>query len=246
MNADEEIRNGELDEMLAGEDETALGTAPGERDLEPDEPGGDEPPPAPPAPEFLADAGTADIGMPDEEATDELVGDDMDAAEWAALDGALPIEEPAMPADAQTFAAAGPDESEWEDVEARLAHLEAVQQQVVAAARAHEAARVRRKVVASTTGAGAAGFIPLLLQLVDALSLSPQVAATVTTAVAALGALVAGYFTPDRAPVLPPSPQSVAASPLDVVPLAPLPPAPAPRRPARHGPAAQHRSSGHA
>ena len=34
MNADEEIRNGELDEMLAGEDETALGTAPGERDIE--------------------------------------------------------------------------------------------------------------------------------------------------------------------------------------------------------------------
>jgi hypothetical protein len=241
MNADDETRNGELEEMLAGEDETALGTAQGERDLGPDEPGGAEPPPAPPAPEFLADAGTADIGMPDEEATDELVGDDMDAAEWAALDAAPPMEDPAMPAAARTFAAAGQDESEWDDVEARLAHLEAVQQQVVAAARAHEAARVRRKVVASTTGAGAAGFIPLLLQLVDALKLSPQVAATVTTAVAALGALVAGYFTPDRAPVLPPAPQTVDASPLDVAPIAPLPPAPP-----RQRPAAQHRPSGHA
>ena len=246
MNADDEIRNGELDEALAGEDETALGTAPGERDIGADEPGGAEPPPAPPGPEFLADAGTADIGMPDEEATDELVGDDMDAAEWAALDGELPTEEPAMPADAQSFAAAGPDETEWEDLEARLAHLEAVQRQVVAAARDREAARVRRKVVASTTGAGAAGFIPLLLQLVDALSLSPQVAATVTTAVAALGALVAGYFTPERAPVLPPSPQSVSASALDVAPLVPFPPAPAPRHQVRHRPAAQPRSSGHA
>jgi hypothetical protein len=140
MNADEEIRNGELDEMLAGEDETALGTAPGERDIQTDEPGGAEPPPEPPTPEFLADAGTADIGMPDEQATDELVGDDMDAAEWAALDGELPMDEAAMPADAPSRAAAGPDEGEWEDVEARLAHLEAVQQQVVAAARAHEAA----------------------------------------------------------------------------------------------------------
>ena len=71
--------------MLAGEDATALGTAAGERDLGPDEPGGSEPPPEPAGPEFLADAGTADIGMPDEHAADELVGDDMDAAEWAAL-----------------------------------------------------------------------------------------------------------------------------------------------------------------
>ena len=68
---------------------------------------------------------------------------------------------------------------------------------------------MKRKVVASTTGAGAAGFIPLLLELVDALKLSPQVAATVTTVVAALGALVAGYLTPDRPPVLPGAAESV-------------------------------------
>jgi hypothetical protein len=238
MNADEEIRNGELDEMLAGEGKTAVGTAHGERDIGPDEPGGAEPPPAPPAPEFLAEAGTADIGMPDEDAGDELVGDDMDAAEWAALD-TMALEDPPMSAAPATFDPAGPDESEWEDVEARLARLEAVQHQVVTAAREHEAARVRRKVIASTTGAGAAGFIPLLLQLVNALSLSPEVAATVTSGVAALGALVAGYLTPDRAPVLPPEVQSVDASPLDVAPIAPLP---APRR----RPAARPRPSGHA
>jgi hypothetical protein len=254
MSADDDIRNGELEEILAGEDETALETAPGERDIGPDEPGGSEPPPGPPTPEFLADAGTADIGMPDELAADELVGDDMDAAEWAALDTTIavddpgPIDAPLAPSPgAEAPAADGWDDSEWDDFEARLERLEATQHEVVLAARAHEAARVRRKVVASTTGAGAAGFIPLLLQLVDALHLSPEVAATVTSAVAALGALVAGYLTPDRPPVLPGAPQSVDLSPLDVGPIAPLPaPPPSPRRPARRGPTAQHRPSGHA
>ncbi len=181
----------------------------------------------------------------------------MDAAEWAALDVAMPTHDPVMPvapagfdADgAGAFDAAGPDETEWEDVEARLARLEANQQQIVTAARAHEAARVRRKVVASTTGAGAAGFIPLLLQLVDALSLSPEVAATVTSAVAALGALVAGYLTPDRPPVLPAEPGSIDVSPLAVAPIAPFPPPappPAPRRPKPPTHAAQHGPSTHA
>jgi hypothetical protein len=250
MKRPKETRNGEPDEMLAAEDDTALGTTHGERDIGPDEPGGAEPPPEPPSPEFLAEAGTADIGIPDEDAADELVGDDMDAAEWAALDTALPTEDHAMLAVADTlaaatdtFAGAGHDESEWEDLEARLGRLEATQQQIVTAAREHEAARLRRKVAASTTGAGAAGFVPLLLQLVNALSLSPEVAATVTSAAAALGALVAGYLTPDRAPVLPPAPSTVDASPLDVALIAPLP---APQPAVRGRPAAHHRPSGHA
>jgi hypothetical protein len=250
MSAEDENRNGELEDVLAGEDATALGTAQGERDLEPDEPGGSEPPPEPPGPEFVADAGTADIGMPDELAADELVGDDMDAAEWAALAAHVAAEEPiAAPAPVPVGAAEedGWDDAEWEEFEQRLERLEAIQHQVVLTARAHEAARIRRKVVASTAGAGLAGFIPLLLQLVSALDLSPQVAATVTTAVSALGALVAGYLTPDRPPVLPGAPDSVDTSPLDVGPIAPLPtPPPSPRRPARRRPTAQHRSSGHA
>jgi hypothetical protein len=250
MSADDHGPNGELEGVLAGEDATALATAAGERDLGPDEPGGSEPPPEPAGPEFLADAGTADIGMPDERAADELVGDDMDAAEWAALAAPLPMDEPvtpAAPASLDPPTVDGAQDGEYEEFEARLERLEAIQHQVVLAARAHEAARVKRKVVASTTGAGAAGFIPLLLQLVDALKLSPELAATVTTAVAALGALVAGYLTPDRPPVLPAAPESVDTSPLDVGPIAPLPaPPPSPRRLARRRPAAQHRPSGHA
>jgi hypothetical protein len=81
----------------------------------------------------------------------------------------------------------------------------------------------------------------------DALKLSPQVAATVTTAVAALGALVAGYLTPDRPPVLPGAPDSVDTSPLDVAPIAPLPAPPSsPRRSASRRPAALRPPSGHA
>jgi hypothetical protein len=250
MSADDHSPNGEPEPVLAGENASALGTAAGERDLGPDDPGGSEPPPEPAGPEFLVDAGTAEIGMPDELAADELVGDDMDAAEWAALTAPLTTEDPVVPVASASLDAPTPDaadDGEWEDFEARLERMEAIQHQVVLAARAHEAARVKRKVVASTTGAGVAGFIPLLLQLVDALKLSPQVAATVTTAVAALGALVAGYLTPDRPPVLPGAPDSVDTSPLDVVPIAPLPAPPSsPRRPARETPAAQHRPSGHA
>ncbi len=131
------------------------------------------------------------------------------------VDEPVPIAAPLAPAaqSAEAPAADGWDDAEWDAFEARLERLEAIQHQVVLTARAHEAARVKRKVVASTTGAAAAGFIPLLLQLVDALHLSPEVAATVTVAVAALGALVAGYLTPDRAPVLPSAADSVDAVP---------------------------------
>ena len=216
MTPDDEIRNGgadqpegeeafvplDPDEMLAGETAptAALRVLPGDEDI---------------GPKFVADAGTADIGVPDETAADELVGDDADPAEWEAMDPS------ANGRYAGAFVAR--DDAELQQLEARLEHLERVQREVVRTAREREAARVRRKVVASTTGAGAAGFIPILLQLVDALHLSPELAATVSAAVAAIGALVAGYLTPERAPVLPPATGTVDTSPLDVEPLAPLP-----------------------
>ena len=155
-----------------------------------------EPPPPDPGSEFVADAGTADIDLPDEDAADDLVGSDADAAELAAL-----------------AASNGHVGTNGDDIEVRLARLERTQREVVAAARKRDAARVRRKVVASTSGAAAAGFVPILLQFVNALHVSPEVAATVASAVATLGALVAGYLTPERAPALPPGAVNIATPP---------------------------------
>jgi hypothetical protein len=217
MPADDEIRNGGADQapegeeafvpldpdaMLTGEDAAASGliVLPGDEDV---------------GPEFVADAGTADIGVPDEDAADELVGEDADPAEWAAMH--------ASPNGHYLTANGARDEAELRELEARLERLERVQREVVRTAREREAARLRRKVVASTTGAGAAGFVPLLLQLVNAFHLSPELAATVSSAVAALGALAAGYLTPDRKPVLPPATETVDTSPLDVAPIVALP-----------------------
>ncbi len=67
---------------------------------------------------------------------------------------------------------------------------------------------VRRKVTAATGGAGAIGFVPILLQLAGALDVSPEVASTLAAVAAALGALVAGWATPERQAALPPRPPS--------------------------------------
>jgi hypothetical protein len=180
-----------IDDQILDDPEPVLE---GEEDLDMD-----EPPPPDPGSEFVAEAGTADIGMPDEDATDDLVGSDADAAELAAL------------AASNGHAAAHADD--MHEIEARLEQLERAQREVVAAARKRDAARVRRKVVASTSGAAAAGLVPILLQLVNALHVSPEVAATVASAVASLGALVAGYLTPERAPALPPGAVDVVPPP---------------------------------
>jgi hypothetical protein len=58
---------------------------------------------------------------------------------------------------------------------------------------------VRRKVTAATGGAGIVGLVPIVLQLAGALDVSPEVASTVAAVAAALGALAAGWATPERA-----------------------------------------------
>ena len=176
-----------IDDQILNDPEPVLE---GEEDL-----GIDEPLPPDPGSEFVADAGTADIDMPDEDAADDLFGSDADAAELAAL-----------------AASNGHGGAQSDDIEARLERLERAQREVVAAARKRDAARVRRKVVASTSGAAAAGFVPILLQLVNALHLSPEVAATVASLVATLGALVAGYLTPERPQALPPGAVDIATT----------------------------------
>jgi hypothetical protein len=80
----------------------------------------------------------------------------------------------------------------------RMAQLENAVRELAGAEVKRQQRRVRRKVTAATGGAGLVGFIPILLQLVGALDLDPEVASAVSAAAAALGALVAGYATPER------------------------------------------------
>jgi hypothetical protein len=79
-------------------------------------------------------------------------------------------------------------------VEERLARLEAAARSLAAAEVVAEGRKVPRKVTAATTGAGAIGFVPLVLQLLGAIDLPPEWAATASTAAAALGALAAGWL----------------------------------------------------
>jgi hypothetical protein len=88
-------------------------------------------------------------------------------------------------------------------VEERLARLEAAARSLAAAEVVAESRKVRRKVTAATTGAGAIGVVPLLLQLLGAVDMPPEWAATFSTAAAAIGALAAGWLTPERQPPLP-------------------------------------------
>ena len=92
-----------------------------------------------------------------------------------------------------------------DDLEARLAKLEAAARELAAAEITREGRRVRRKVSAATTGAGAIGFLPILLQLAGAIDLPPALAATASTLAAIVGAFTAGWATPEREPPLPPT-----------------------------------------
>jgi hypothetical protein len=86
----------------------------------------------------------------------------------------------------------------------RVAQLETAVKVLAGEHAKREQKRVRRKVTAATGGAGMVGFIPILLQLIGALDVSPEVASTVAAVAAALGALAAGWATPEReAPLSP-------------------------------------------
>jgi hypothetical protein len=80
----------------------------------------------------------------------------------------------------------------------RIARLEETLRVLTEAEQVREQGKVHRKVKAATTGAGAIGFVPILLQLIGALDLSPELAATAAAGAASLGALVSGYLTPER------------------------------------------------
>ena len=88
-------------------------------------------------------------------------------------------------------------------LEARLAKLEEAARAFAAAEVARDQKKVRRKVSAATTGAGAIGAVPILLQLAGAFDLDPELVATISTAGAAIGAFLAGWLTPERKPSIP-------------------------------------------
>ncbi len=80
----------------------------------------------------------------------------------------------------------------------RVAQLETAVKALAGQSADRESRRVRRKVTAASGGAGIVGLIPIVLQLAGALDVSPEVASTVAAVAAALGALAAGWATPER------------------------------------------------
>src|SRR4051812_6044608 len=103
-----------------------------------------------------------DMAYGEDEAVEDLLGDDLD----------IVAPPPATPA--------------------RVDQLEAAVHKLAAQQVAHEQSRVRSKVTAATGGASLAGFLPIGLQLLDALNMTAEVASTVAAAAGALGALLAG------------------------------------------------------
>ena len=90
-----------------------------------------------------------------------------------------------------------------DDTAARLAKLEAAARDLATAAVTREARRVKRKVAAATTGAGATGLLPLLLQLLGVYDLDPAIAGMLSTLASLIGAFAAGWATPERTPPVP-------------------------------------------
>jgi hypothetical protein len=132
-----------------------------------------------------------------EQDLDALFGEDEDEEDLGEDDLDLDVAfEPAAPDDALELSEPQPE---------RVAQLETAVKTLAEQQAKHESKRVRRKVTAATGGAGIVGLIPIVLQLAGALDVSPEVASTVAAVAAALGALAAGWATPERAAPLSPA-----------------------------------------
>jgi hypothetical protein len=129
----------------------------------------------------------------------EPVEEDDDGAEPFMLDMSSPDEEDFdLDVDDDDVAVAAPVDDD------RIAKLEAAARELAAADVDRHNRRVRRKVSAATTGAGASGFIPILLSLVGVYDLDPAVTAALSTLASLIGAFAVGYLTPERRPSLDP------------------------------------------
>jgi hypothetical protein len=139
----------------------------------------------------LLEAGEPDIDepepLPDDAAIDELFTDDFGADDVGEQPRLAAFEPPADDALAE-----------------RLARLEQATQALVAAQTDRDGRRVHRKVSAASIGAFVAAAIPVLLDLVGALNLSPEVTSTISAGAALVGAFAAGWATPERRPSIPP------------------------------------------
>jgi hypothetical protein len=125
-----------------------------------------------------------DIGI-DDEVLEELYGEDEDLE---ALAEDLEVDEP-VHLDHAFELPEPPD---------RVAKLESAVKELAGEQVERENKRVRRKVVAATTGSLAAGITPIVLQVAGAVELDPELASAIATVAAALGALLLGYLTPER------------------------------------------------
>jgi hypothetical protein len=131
------------------------------------------------------------IDAEDADEDDEVIDDDDDDDDFL-------VDEASFAGPVAEVGELGPD-----SIEERVARLETAAQTLAAAEVTREGRKVRRKVIAGTTGATTVGFVPILLELVGAINLDPELAATAATVAAAIGSLAAGYFTPERTPPLP-------------------------------------------
>ena len=130
--------------------------------------------------------------LSDEDEDDDDYGDDLLDAEVADEDG------PVLASAVSHVGQGRPD-----PMQARIEALEAASRSLARAEVVREGRHVRRKVSAATTAAGAVGFVPILLQLVGAIDLSPELAASASTVGAIVGAFAGGWLTPERKPALP-------------------------------------------
>jgi len=147
--------------------------------------------------------GVGEAGIPDDDAADDLIGD-MGGVPVAA-DAPINFAEPGAEEDEMSALPVAMPEIEFPDDQGRrIARLEQFAIALVDAEATREDGRVKRKVKASATGAATVGAIPVLLQLVGALDLSPELAATATAAAATIASFLTGYATPEREPVLDP------------------------------------------
>ncbi len=166
----------------------------------------------------LPDAGPGEPDLIDDDAADAILAEDLELGNGhAPLELLEPDAEPEPPADLiededlvdelvePGFVAPAAVESAavLSDLEARIAKLEAAARALATAEVTRDRKKVRRKVSAASTGAGAVGAVPILLQLAGAFDLDPELVATISTAAAAIGAFVVGWLTPERKPSIP-------------------------------------------